>query len=100
GGQRWRREGCRSAAAWMAAQAGTPVGPAIATMEMAGLLDDLPVVAAAFRAGRLSGAQAKEVVDAAAEVPEAEHQLVDAAGKLSVVGLREECRRGQASGSQ
>ena len=95
-GDRWRREGFRSAAG-MAAQAGTAVGPAIATMEMAGLLDGLAVVAAAFRAGRLSEAQAKEILDAAAEVPDAEQQLVDAAGKLSLVELREECRRVKAS---
>jgi hypothetical protein len=96
-GDRWRREGFRSAAAWMAAQAGTAVRPAIATMEMAGLLDGLPAVAAAFRAGRLSEAQAKEIVDAAAEIPDAEQQLVDAAEKLSLVELREECRRVKAS---
>jgi hypothetical protein len=96
-GDRWRREGFRSPAAWMAAQAGTPVRPAIATMEMARLLDGLPVVAAAFRAGRLSEVQAREIVDAAAEVPEAEQQLVDAAGKLSLSELREECQRVKAS---
>jgi len=96
-GERWRREGFRSAAAWMAAQAGMPVGSAIATMEMAGLVDGLEVVAAAFRGGRLSEAQAREIVDAAAEVPEAEQQLVDAAGKLSLVELRDECRRVKAS---
>jgi uncharacterized protein DUF222 len=91
--ERWRFEGFRSAAAWMAAKAGTPVGPAIATMEMAGLLDDLPAVAAAFRAGRLSEAQMKEIADAASECPEAEEQLLDYAGKLSLCQLREECRR-------
>jgi hypothetical protein len=96
-GDRWRREGFRSAAAWMAAQAGTPVGPAIATMEMARLLEGLPVVAAAFRAGRLSEVQAKEIVDAAAESPDAEQQLVDAAQKLSLAELRDECRRVKAS---
>ena len=96
-GDRWRREGFRSAAAWMAAQAGTPVGPAIAAMEMAGLLGGLPVVAAAFRAGRLSEVQAREIVSAAAEVPEAQQQLIDAAGKLSLGELRDECRRVKAS---
>ena len=95
--ERWRREGFRSAAAWMAAQAGTPVGPAVATLEMAGQLAGLPVVAAAFRAGRLSEAQAKEIVNAAAEVPEAQQQLVDAAGKVSLAELREECARVKAS---
>jgi hypothetical protein len=96
-GDRWRREGFRSPAAWMAAQAGTPVRPAIATLEMAGLLDGLPLVAAAFRAGRLSEVQARAIVEAAAEVPEAEQQLIDAAGKLSLVELREECARVKAS---
>src|SRR5688572_28913214 len=57
GGEQWKREGFRSAAAWMAAQAGQFVGTALATMEMAELLDGLPATAAAFRAGLLSEAQ-------------------------------------------
>jgi hypothetical protein len=96
-GGRWRREGFRSAAAWMASKAGMPVGRAIATMEMARLLDDLPITAAAFRAGRLSEAQAQAITEAAAECPAAEQQLVDAAGKLSLNELREECRRVKAA---
>src|SRR5690349_17097508 len=48
----WKRAGFRSAAAWMAWQAGVPVGAAITTLEMAGLLDELPAVDEAFRAGR------------------------------------------------
>lgn len=96
-GDRCRREGFRSAAAWMAWKAGTPVGPAVASLEMARLLDDLPVTAAAFRAGRLSEAQAREITDAAAECPDAEQQLVDAAQKLSLCELREECRRVKAA---
>jgi uncharacterized protein DUF222 len=89
----WRREGFRSVAAWMAAKTGTAVGPAIATMEMAGLLADLPVVAEALRAGRLSEVQAREIAAVASEVPDAEEQLVEAAGKLTLRDLREECRR-------
>src|SRR5687767_4747998 len=58
----WRREGFRSAAKWMASKTGTAVGPAIATLEMVGLLKDLPVLAAAFR-GILSEAQAREIAD-------------------------------------
>ncbi len=96
-GERWRREGFRSAAAWMAAKAGTPVGPAIAAMETVRLLDDLPATSAAFRAGRLSLAQTQEIAEAAAECPEAEQQLLDAAGKLSLGKLREECRRVKAA---
>jgi hypothetical protein len=93
----WRREGFRSVAAWMASKTGTAVGPAIATLEMAGCLGDLPVLAAAFRAGQLSEAQAREIAEVAAEVPDAEEQLVEAAGKLTLKGLREECRRVEAA---
>ena len=93
----WRREGFRSVAAWMASKTGTAVGPAIATMEMAALLADLPVVAEAFRAGRLSEAQAREIAAVAAEVPGVEEQLVEAAGKLTLRSLQEECRRVEAA---
>lgn len=93
----WRRDGFRSVAAWMASKTGTPVGPAIATLEMAGLLEDLPALAAAFREGRLSEAQAREIAEVASEVPDAEEQLVGAAGKLSLKELREECQRVEAA---
>jgi hypothetical protein len=93
----WRREGFRSAAHWMASKTGTAVGPAIATLEMVGLLKDLPVLAAAFRNGLLSEAQAREIAEVAADVPEAEEQLVEAAGKLSLKMLREECQRVEAA---
>ena len=96
-GDVWRREGFRSAAAWMASKARTPEGPAIATMDMARQLDGLPLVDAAFRAGRLSELQAREIVDAAGEVPEAEADLVEAAEKLSVAGLRNECAKVKAT---
>src|SRR5947207_13630446 len=56
----WRREGFRSAAAWMASKTGTAVRAAIATLEMVEQLDQLPAVAAAFRAGLLSAVQVRE----------------------------------------
>jgi hypothetical protein len=93
----WRREGFRSVAAWMASKTGTAVGPAVATMEMAALLADLPVVAEAFRSGRLSEAQAREIAAVTADVPDAEEQLVEAAGKLTLRGLQEECHRVEAA---
>ena len=95
----WRREGFRSVASWMASKTGTAVGPAIASMGMVGLLIDLPVVAEAFFAGRLSEAQAREIAEVASEVPDAEEQLVEAAGKLSLRSLQEECRRVEAAAS-
>jgi hypothetical protein len=81
----------------MASKTGTAVGPAIDTMEMAGLLADLPVVAEAFRSGPLSEVQAREIAAVASEVPDAEGQLVEAAGKLTLRGLREECHRVEAA---
>ena len=93
----WRREGFRSVAAWMASKTGTAVGPAIASMEMAGLLAELPVVAEAFRVGRLSEAQAREIAAVASEVADVEEQLVEAAGKLTLRSLQEECRRVEAA---
>jgi hypothetical protein len=95
----WRREGFRSAAAWMASQTGTLVGAAIASMEMAEQLDDLPAVAEAFRAGRLSEAQARAIAEVASDVPDAQERLLEAAGKLTLQGLREECRRVRAAAS-
>ena len=93
----WRREGFRSLAAWMASKTGTAVAPAIASLEMAGLLRELPSLAAAFREGRLSEAQAREIAEVASEVPEAESQLVEAAERLSFKDLRDECARVEAA---
>src|SRR5437764_1666524 len=93
----WRREGFRSVAAWMASKTGGPVGPAIDALGMVEHLPDLPVVAEAFRGGQLSAAQAVEIVDVASEAPETQEQLVAAAGKLSLRGLREECQRVKAA---
>src|SRR5256885_16997788 len=52
--ERWKAAGFRSAAAWMAARAGVPIGPAISAMETLRLLDDLPGTAAALRGGGLA----------------------------------------------
>ena len=93
----WRREGFRSLGQWMASKTGTPVEPAAASLEMAGLLDDLPTLAAAFRGGRLSEVQAREIAEVASEVPDTTEQLVEAAGKLTLQGLREECQRVEAA---
>jgi len=93
----WRREGYRSVAHWMAAKTGTDVGPAIASLEMVKLLRGLPLLADAFRSGLLSEAQAKEIAEVAAVVPDAEQQLVEAASKLTLGGLREECQRVEAA---
>jgi hypothetical protein len=97
GSERWQAAGFRSAAAWMAAKSGTPVGPAVSAMETLRLLDDLPATAEAFRAGRLSLLQVSEVVDVASGWPHTEQQLLDAAEILSLNELRDECRRVKAA---
>src|SRR4051794_15089642 len=88
----WKARGFRSAASWMAAEAGTPSGPAIAAMGTLRLLDDLPGTAVAFREGRLSLAQISEIAAVASEWPATEQQLLDAAEFMSLNELREECR--------
>src|SRR5581483_1688245 len=95
--ERWKAAGFRSAAAWMAAKAGVPVGPAISAMETLRLLDDLPGTAAAWREVRLSLAQVSEIAHAASEWPATEQRLLDAAGVMSLAELREECRRVKAA---
>jgi hypothetical protein len=92
----WVGDGAPSPAAWMAAKAGIPVGQAIATMEMVSRLDSLPVVAEALRAGRLSLAQAREVVAAAKESPKDEEELVAFAQSATMAELREFCGRVRA----
>jgi hypothetical protein len=81
----------------MAAKTGGPVGPAVDAVEMAGRLGDLPLLAEAFRSGRVSTAQAVEIADAAGAAPAAQGQLLEAAGKLSLRSLREECQRVKAA---
>jgi hypothetical protein len=93
----WRREGFRSVGAWMASKTGTALGTAIATMDMVDRLAELPLLAEAFWDGRLSEAQAREIADVASELPDTQEQLLEAAGKLSLRSLREECRRVEAA---
>lgn len=66
-------------------------------MEMAERLADLPLIAEAFRNGLLSEAQAREITAVASEVPDAQDQLLEAAGKRTFRSLQEECRRVEAA---
>ena len=92
----WRESGHRSAAHWVAEATGETVGAASRTLETARALDSLPETEAAFRAGRLSEVQAAEVAGAAAAEPQAEAELLEAAGSTSVKGLRDRCRQVRA----
>ncbi|HVF14651.1 MAG TPA: DUF222 domain-containing protein, partial [Acidimicrobiales bacterium] len=68
----------------MAATCGSSVRSAVETLETARRLDDLPATAEALRDGRLSAAQATEIVSAAGDRPHVEAELVAAAGLESL----------------
>ena len=94
----WRRKGHRSAAAHVAEATGTGLGPAITALEAARRLGSLPATDEAMRKGQLSESQVKEIAGAAAVRPEAEQELVDAAGQQPMSVLKLRCRRVRATG--
>ena len=93
----WKARGERSAAHHVARTTGTSVAQAVETIETGRRLEQLPVVAAAARAGALSGQQAAALAETAAAEPAAECRLVEAARESSLAELREECARTRAA---
>ena len=91
--QTWKHRGDRSAAHWLAGQAGTSVADAVKVLDTAHKLKDLPATADAVRDGRLSKAQAHAVADAASVAPDAEQDLIGLAARESVKALRDEAAR-------
>ena len=87
----------RNAAAWLAWLAGTSVGAARAALETAEQVAELPATAEAVRAGRLSGAQTKEVAAAASMDPSAEGALLASAKRDGMKTLKERCSRVKAA---
>src|SRR5438876_6773696 len=87
----WRGAGERSAAHWLARRAGSSVGSAMATLETAARLPELPAVDRAVRAGELSAVQANEIASATGADPGAEAELVAVARDGGVGGLRDKC---------
>jgi hypothetical protein len=94
--KKWEKEGHRSAVDWMAETMGTGIGDSKAMVENSERLVSLPETSEALRRGELSGAQLREIAVAAAENPGAERELLSAAQKHSLKGLKEECRRVKA----
>ncbi|TML93674.1 MAG: hypothetical protein E6G06_00970, partial [Actinobacteria bacterium] len=74
-------------------RAGSSVGAAMATLETAARLGELPAVDAAMRAGELSPVQANEIASAAGSDADAGAELVDVARNDGVAGLKDTCRR-------
>jgi hypothetical protein len=93
----WRSEGYRSGAHWLAARSGSTVGDAEGVLHVARALPALDATAIAFRAGHLSAAQAREVVDAASVDATSEAALIETAASASMKVLRDECRRVRAT---
>ena len=93
----WRGAGERSAAHWLARRSGTSIGSAMATLETAARLPELPAVDRAVRAGELSAAQANEIASAAGADPGAQAELVRVARRDGFTGLRDKCRRVKAA---
>ena len=92
----WRGAGERSAAHWLARRSGTSIGNAMATLETAARLPELPAVDRAVRAGELSAVQANEIASAAGADPGAEKELL-AVARDGVARLKEQCRRVKAA---
>jgi hypothetical protein len=93
----WRRAGRRSAADHLALLSGTSVGAARGALEASKHLKALPVVSQAVASGLLSASQATVITDAAAVAPQAQTDLVAAAGRESLSELRDRCGRAKAA---
>jgi hypothetical protein len=93
----WRGDGDRSPAHRLARKSGTSVKEAAQALETGKALGALPATAAAARRGQLSPAQAATIADASASDPQAEAELLEAAGKVSLKELQEEAARKKAA---
>jgi hypothetical protein len=93
----WQKEGDRSAAHWVARATKTTVGHAVGTLETAKRLERLPGTAEAFREGRVSEVEVKEVAQAASVSPSSEDELLETAKTGDVFALKERCRRVKAA---
>jgi len=94
----WQGRGTRSAAHFVAATCGSSVRSAVLSLDTARRLEELPATAEALRAGRLSSAQAAEIVAAVGDRPGIEAELVAAAVSESLPALQERCRAVRAQG--
>ncbi len=95
----WKKDGERSPAHWLAKRVGTTVGDAVATIETAERLAELPATEAAVRKGELSEVQTKEIASAASAAPETEKELLDVAGREGMATLKQQCARVKAASS-
>ena len=94
---RWRRDGARDEAEWLAQKTGTTRAQARDTLETSEKVRALPAVEAALRAGQLSDQQASAVADAAAADPRCAAEMLRRARRDSLTNLRRERDRVKAA---
>jgi len=88
----WVEEGHRSAASWVSEIQKSSYGEAVALIETAGQLEDLPGTTKALREGELSGSQLRQLAQAAAAHPEAEGELLRVAAEGTMKKLKDTAR--------
>lgn len=93
----WQKQGCRSAAEYLARVSGRSVRGAREVLRASKHISDVPIVQQALRDGRLSVTQAEMITDATSQDPDKQTELVDAAGRLSLAQLAEQCGRVKAA---
>jgi len=96
----WEAEGHRSPADLLATLEGGSAGQAKRTLETGQRLSSLPSVEEAMRAGKLSGAKAAEITDAAIWDPAAESQLLAGSEHESLRATKERCQRVKAKSAK
>lgn len=94
--ERWRDEGHRTPASWVAHNTGTGLGEAIGMLENSERLESLPETSDALRRGELSGPQLKEITATASAHPGTEGELLSAARDSSLKNLRDHALRVRA----
>ena len=94
--ERWKREGYKSPAEWLAATQGCSTGRAGDDLATSRRLEELEDTTDALKQGRLSPDQAGAVSDAAVVNPAAEKDLLDQAERDSLKNLRDEAARRKA----
>ncbi|HEY8218454.1 MAG TPA: hypothetical protein VIH82_15050 [Acidimicrobiia bacterium] len=93
----WQRGGHKSAAHFVAREAGTSIHQAVVTLETGAQLEELPALREAFATGRVTQAQVTEIAPAAAVAADHERELVALAQEdRNHARLRDRCRKVEA----
>ena len=93
----WKKSGEFSAEDWLAKTTGESHSHAKDTLETAKAVGGLEHTQKALKAGKLSGAQAKQIASAAASAPSFERELLNAAQSQGLSGLAQRCRQIKAA---